>query len=151
MNKDRRGNGKHLPRAVKVINLGFATDHSMSAYKFYILDTKKLLLSNQGRFEETLFPVRTESIIEQDKEDHLTIILRRVLSGATWVANDKTLQPNSYEVVQHDSASDVLIMRLVNETDTYTKTTQMQRFQDLLACQTSFFSCICPRGSGNLE
>jgi hypothetical protein len=115
MNKDRRGNGKHLPRSVKAINLSFATDHNMSAYKFYMLDTNKLLLSNQGRFDETLFPFRTESIIAQDKEDHLTNILRRVPSGATWVAYDKTLPPNSYEVLQHDPASDVPIMRLVND------------------------------------
>jgi hypothetical protein len=94
--------------AVNAISLGFATDHNLSTYKFYILDTKKLLLSNQGLFDETLFPFRTESIIDQDKEEHPTNILRRVPSGATWVAYDKTLPPNSYEVVQHDPASDVI-------------------------------------------
>jgi hypothetical protein len=110
MSKDRRGNGKHLPHSVKAINLGFATGLNTSEYKFYILDTKKLLLSNQGRCDETLFPIRTESIIEQNKEDHLTNILWRVPLGATWVAYDKTLPQNSYEVVQHDPASDVLMI-----------------------------------------
>ena len=114
----------------------------MSSYKFYVLETKKLMLSIEARFDELVFPYRTESIIMQDKEDHLTNILRRVPSGATWVAYDKSLPPNSYQVVHHDSASDVVILRLVNETDTYTKTTQYQRFEDLLARQVAFIASI---------
>ncbi len=35
-----------------------------------------------------------------------------------------------------------MILRLVNETETYTETTQLQRFQDLLALQTAFLASI---------
>ena len=35
MNKDRRGNGKHLSQALNAIHLGFASDHNMSAHKIY--------------------------------------------------------------------------------------------------------------------
>jgi hypothetical protein len=41
-----------------------------------------------------------------------------------------------------DPARDVLIMRLTGEKDTFTKTTQSQRFRDLLACQTAFVASI---------
>ncbi len=67
----------------------------------------------------------TESVIVQDKEDHLTNILPQVPSGDTWVAYDKSLWPNSYQVVHHDPASYVLMMCFVSEKDTRTKTTQM--------------------------
>ncbi len=48
MNKDRRGNGKHLSLASKAIHLGFASDHNMSAHKFYCFETKKLIMSNEA-------------------------------------------------------------------------------------------------------
>ncbi len=62
---------------------------------------------------EHTFPHRTERIIAQDKEDHITNILLQVHAGATWVAYDTSLPPNSYQVVHHDPASDVLIMHLM--------------------------------------
>ena len=39
LNKDRREPGKHTPRAVEAIHLGFASDSNMSAYKFYVPST----------------------------------------------------------------------------------------------------------------
>jgi hypothetical protein len=36
LNKERREKGKHTPRAVEAIHLGFASDCNMGAYKFYI-------------------------------------------------------------------------------------------------------------------
>ena len=35
LNEERRGKGKHIPRAVEAINLGFASDHNISWYKLY--------------------------------------------------------------------------------------------------------------------
>lgn len=40
LNKDRRGNGKHLLCTVEAINLGFATDHDMSTYKVFVPEGK---------------------------------------------------------------------------------------------------------------
>ncbi len=91
------------------------------------------------------FPFRTEKIIEQDKNDHLANILRRVSSGrsgATWLAYSKSFPANSYEIVHYDPPIDVLIMHLTSETDKYTKTTQMQRSRDLLACASAFMASI---------
>jgi hypothetical protein len=71
-----------------------ASDHNIRAHKFYCFETKKLILSNEVQYDEHTFPYRTESVITQDKEDHLTNILLLVPSGATWVAYYKSLQPN---------------------------------------------------------
>ena len=49
LDEDRRRKGKHVPRAVEAINLGFATDHNMSAYKFYVPSTRKIMLCNQAK------------------------------------------------------------------------------------------------------
>jgi hypothetical protein len=56
LHDDQRGKGKPIPRAVEAINLGFATDHNMSAYKFYVPSTRKIMLCNQARFDELFFP-----------------------------------------------------------------------------------------------
>ncbi len=50
--EQRRGKGKHIPRAVEAINLGFATDHIISGYKLYILLTRKLVISNEALLDE---------------------------------------------------------------------------------------------------
>ena len=54
-NKDRQGDGKHLPRAVKARNIGFASDRNMSSYKFFVLETKKLMISNEAQFDDLVF------------------------------------------------------------------------------------------------
>ena len=77
-------------------------------------------------------------MILQDEEDSLTNILCRVPSGATWVAYDKSLPRGSYETAHYDQPSDILILRLTKEKDTYTKVTQLQYFKDLLSVQVAF-------------
>ena len=106
LNDERRGKGKHIARAVEAINLGFATDHNMSAYKFFVPETRKLMLCNQAKFDELYFPYRNQKIIVQDKEDHLTNILSRVPSGSKWVPYDKSTPSNLHEKVHYDGMSD---------------------------------------------
>ncbi len=36
LDSERRANGKHIPRAIEAINLGFATDHNISGYTLFI-------------------------------------------------------------------------------------------------------------------
>jgi hypothetical protein len=64
LNKDRREKGKHTPRAVEAIHLGFASDCNMSAYKFYIPLSGKCIISNQARFDEESFPYRNQDMIK---------------------------------------------------------------------------------------
>jgi hypothetical protein len=47
LNEEQRGKGKHIPRAIEAINLGFATDHNISGYKLYISSTRKIVTSNE--------------------------------------------------------------------------------------------------------
>ena len=56
LNDERRGKGKHIARAVEAINLGFATDHNTSAYKFYIPESRKVMVCGQAKFDELYFP-----------------------------------------------------------------------------------------------
>jgi hypothetical protein len=124
LNEERRGKGKHIPRAVEAINLGFATDHSISGYKMYIPSTRKVVISNPVRFDELRFPYHKQAVIDQNKTCNLTNIMDQVPSGANWVPYDKSLPANKYQTVHYDPTSDILILRLVDETDT--KTTQQQ-------------------------
>ena len=64
LNKDRREKGKHVPKAVEVIHLGFAPDQNTSGYKFLIHGTNKVIVSNQGKFDEDFFPYRNREMIE---------------------------------------------------------------------------------------
>ena len=56
LNKDHREKGKHVPKAVEVIHLGFASNFNTSGYKFLVEATGKIIVSNQGKFDEDFFP-----------------------------------------------------------------------------------------------
>ena len=75
----------------------FATDHNTNAYKFYIPESRKVMVCGQAKFDELYFPFSKQEIIDQDKEDHLTNILSRVSPGSKWVHYDKSLSSNLYE------------------------------------------------------
>jgi hypothetical protein len=102
------------------------------------------MISNQVRFDELDFPFRKQSVIDQNKTDSRTNILSRIPSGATWVQYDKTLPStrNKYQTVHYDPENDTLILLLVDETDTYTKTTQQQYFNDVLSVQRAFVASL---------
>ena len=85
-----------LPERLRQSYLGFATDQNTSAYKFYILESLKVMVCGQAKFDELYFPFRKQEIIDQDKEDRLTNILSRVSPGSKWVPYDKSLPSNLY-------------------------------------------------------
>ena len=114
----------------------------MSAYKFYVPSTRKIMLCNQAKFDELFFPYRTREILERDKDDHRTNILGRVPSGSKWIPYDKSIASNLYEKVHYDSASDVLILRLTTEPNTYIKTTQLQYYRNILDIQTAYVASL---------
>ncbi len=61
LNKEQREKGKTAPRAVEVVNLGFATDLNTSAYKVLIRATGQVMTTNQLDFDESFFPFRASS------------------------------------------------------------------------------------------
>ena len=60
--EQRREPGKHAPRAVEAIHLGFASD--MSCPKFWVPSTSQLVYTNQAKFDEGLFLYRNKEMIE---------------------------------------------------------------------------------------
>ena len=92
------------------LDLWFATDHNMSAYKFYVPSTRKVMLCNQARFDELFFPYRSREILERDKDDHRTNILGRVPSGSKWIPYDKSIPSNLYEKPRKRSTTIVRVM-----------------------------------------
>ena len=100
------------------------------------------MISNEVQFAELRFPYSKQAIIDQNNEDTQTNILSRVPSGATWVPYDKSLPARKYQTAHYAPKSDVLILCLVDQTDTYTKTTQQQYFRDVLSVQQAFFSSL---------
>ncbi len=65
MNKDRREKGRHVPKAVEAVNLGFATDCNTRGYKLFIEETGRILISNQVKFDESLYPSRNCDMVLQ--------------------------------------------------------------------------------------
>ena len=65
LNKERREKGKTTPRALEVINLGFASDLNTSSYKVLVEKTCQILTSNQLEFDEKFFPYRKEEMISR--------------------------------------------------------------------------------------
>ena len=82
LNKERREPGKHAPRAVEAIHLGFASDCNMSSYKFWIPSTGQIMCTNQAQFDEELFPYSNKEIIDgRIAEDNEVDILSQVPKG----------------------------------------------------------------------
>ena len=65
--KEWRAKGRGALRAFEVLNLGLATDCNTSRHKLLMMDlieeTRKILISNQVRFDETFFPRRNRQMI----------------------------------------------------------------------------------------
>ena len=129
LNKDRRENGKHTPRAVEAINLGF--EPNTSAYTFFIPETQKLMSSNQGRFDESVFPFRKKQMVEQFKSDNATDILFTHASDVNWIPYNK-LHVADYKRVHYDSTSDIMVMRVQSKDNTFTRVTQLKWCMDKL-------------------
>ncbi len=106
-NKELLAKGRGLPRALEVLDLGLATDCNTSGYKLLIKETGKILISNQVRSEETLFPGRNRQMID----DHLTNITKIDAvsldrGDMKWVNYDSSIYLNDFEKVHFGGSSD---------------------------------------------
>ena len=113
LNKDRRGPGKHVPRAVEGINLGFASDSNSSGYVIYVPESKKVYISNQVRFDESVYPYRKQSMVDKHVADNMVDILSEI-SPRTWEDYDKRKPRKYYKEVHYDSRTDELILQVVD-------------------------------------
>jgi len=149
LNSERRDKGKHTARAIEAIHLGF--EPNTSAYSFFIPERNTLMSSNQAQFDETEFPFRNKEMIEKYQSDQSTDILFRTESDVKWIPYNP-LHISNYTRVHFDPASDLMVMRVNTETNSFTRVTQLKWIQDKLALantvieeQTAYFAGISHR------
>ena len=63
LNSERRENGKHTPRALEAVYLGF--EPNTSAWCFFIPERQTLWVTNQAKIDEHRFPCRRRSIVHK--------------------------------------------------------------------------------------
>ncbi len=118
LNKERQENGKHTARGINAINLGFA--RNISAYVLYIPGRKTLMTSNQIKFNEHEFPFRKQKMVKQFLSDNATDILFKSASGVKWVVYNE-LHVGNYSEGHHDKVSDVIVLRVNSQENTFTR------------------------------
>ena len=110
LNKERREPGKHAPRAVEAIHLGFASDMNMSSYKFWIPSTGQIMCTNQARFDEELFPYRNKEMIDgRISEDNEVEILSQVQNEVKWIEYAPYIDLNDFEKVHVGDGSEYIL------------------------------------------
>ncbi len=88
---------------MEAVNLGLATDCNTRGYKLLVEETCKILISNQVRFDETLFPSPYSSKILVDA--HLINIAKLgmldIVTGdqgeTEWVKYEQSINLNDYK------------------------------------------------------
>ena len=133
LNKERREKGRHAPKGVEAINLGFATDCNTSGYKFYIEGTRKIITSNQGKFDELVYPYRNRNMIDKHIDDLSNIdVLTLDQGGITWVNYSEDMDLNQYEKVLSGGSSDSYILRSKSDPQMYMGIRREDFFKSLL-------------------
>jgi hypothetical protein len=136
LNKDRREKGKTAPRAVEVVNLGFASDLNTSSYKVLIKETGQILTSNQLEFDEGFFPYRKEELVAKlgDMDEEIDI-LYRASAPIRWLEYDPSLPLATFKKVDMGSGRQ-LILQSPTDSNAYLKIDQETFFKNLLATTT---------------
>jgi hypothetical protein len=130
LNSERRDKGKHTPRAVEAINLGF--EPNTSAYSIYIPEKNTIMSSNQAKFDELAYPYRKQKNVEQLQSDNSTNILFGTSKDAKWVQYNP-MKCNKYVRVHFDASSGNMIMRVDDVPNTFTRVNQHQYLLDMVA------------------
>ncbi len=117
--------GKHTPRAEEAIYVGFAIN--TSAWSFYVPERQKIVTTNQVKFSEHEFPFRKRSVMEKHLMDNSIDMLFQHPFNVKWVPYNK-FHIGNYDKVHYDKISDVMVLRVVSESNTYTRTC-MSRWQ----------------------
>ena len=91
----------------------------MSAWAFYIPEDGKIVNSNQVRFSEHEFPFQNRKMVDQSLSDNSTILSQHA-SGVKWVPYNK-LHVGNYEKVHYDTKSDVVVLKVRSQENTYTR------------------------------
>ena len=104
-----------MPRAEEAIYVGFAINTRV--WSFYVLERQKIVTTNQVKFSEHEFPFRKRSMVEKHLIDNSTDMLFHSPSYAEWVPCNK-FHVRNYDQVHYDNISDVMVLRVVSESNT---------------------------------
>ena len=91
-----------------------------------------MISSNQAQFDERIFPFRNKEMIEKYQSDQATDILFRTESDVKWITYNP-LHISNYTRVHFDPASDMMVMRVNTETNSFTRVTQLKWLRDKMA------------------
>ena len=126
--------------AEEAIYVGFAIN--TSAWSFYVPERKKIVTTNLVKFSEHEFPFRKRSMVEKHLMDNSTDMLFQHPSDVKWVPYNK-FHVGNYDKVHYDKISDVMVLRVVSESNTYTSTCmsrwQHDRCRQVFSIFSSFF------------
>ena len=122
-----------------MIHMGIASDDNTSGWKLYDPEKNKFYTSNQVRFNERVFPMRSAEALANHAESSLTDIFTYQTRG-NWIPYDRSAPMHLYSSVKYDSATDELILRRTDKDNTFCRTTQTEYFKDLLDLQ---YALVC--------
>ncbi len=144
---EKTDNGKHMPRKIEAIHLGFEpmSRANTRVYSFLIQERYTRMSFNQVRFDKEVFPLRIpeQDMIEKYKSDISTDILFRTEQDIKWIHYNR-LHIGNYTRVHYDITSDMIVMRIHTEVYTFTQITQIKWLQD------KHFDQSCPQISADL-
>ena len=133
MNKDRREKGRHAPKAIEVIHLGFATDCITSGYKFLIEGTGKHLISNQAKFDEDFFPYRNRTMVDEHIDNLMKVdILTPEQGQVQWINFAPDTDLNNFEKIHSGGSTDSYIMRSLSHPNICMRVKREDFFRTLL-------------------
>jgi hypothetical protein len=130
LNSERREKGKHTPRVLEALYLGF--EPNTSSWCFFIPERQTLWSTNQAKSDEHSFPFRQGSMV--DKFQHLENscdILYQTPSQVKWEPYNK-LHISNYKKVYYDVVSDVMVLQVNTRENTFVRVSQKQFNTNLL-------------------
>ena len=84
-----------------------------------------MISSNQAQFDERIFPFRNKEMMKKYQSDQATDILFRTDSDVKWIPYNQ-LHISIYTRVHFDLASDLMVMRVNTEANSFTRVTQLK-------------------------
>ncbi len=80
----------------------------------------------QVKFDEHEFPYRKKKIVEQFLSDNTTDILFKSASDVKWILYNK-LHVGNYSKVHHDKVSDMTVLRVNSQENTFMRVLMMHK------------------------
>jgi hypothetical protein len=133
----RDGPGKFVDRAIEGINLGFANDSGMSAYKIFIPSQGTIRITNQVRFDETSYPMRKISRADswhvEEDDAEFQVISDEPKVQRHMVPYNSELYQRGLRIVSRDPDANTITLKILDDEDSYTTVHVDQWYRELAA------------------